>query len=272
MTKKKKLLIAVAVVLLLAGLGFLLFPPISNWIGKMNNDKLSRQFDQTRDHVVDYLEDDDGSRADNSDDAMELGLIDEMGYEIDDSGKRVNDFPFVFRSDLDRLREDSEAYNRSLIGNQGTAETIHYEYAAFDLREYGVYDGMYACLTIPAIDLRLPVYLGADNNTMSYGVGHLYGTSLPLDEKNTNCALAGHTDYIGRIFFDNIRNLNIGDEVIVRNYWEDIRYHVVEKKIVDEEDTNDLVIVKDRQLLTLITCIRSSEGGFDRYLVICEKE
>lgn len=268
----RKVLIVIAVILLLAGLGFLLFPPISNWIGKMNNDKLSRQFDEKRDHVVDFLEDDDGNRAENADDAMEMELIDSEGYEIDQSGKRLNDFPFVFRNDLDRLLEDSRDYNRDLIGRQGTADTIHYEYAVFDLRDYGVFDGMYACLTIPKIDLRLPVYLGADNNTMSYGIGHLYGSSLPLNEKNTNCALAGHTDYIGRIFFDNIRNLDIGDEVIVRNYWEDIRYHVIDMKIVDAEDTNDLVIRKDRQLLTLITCIRSSEGGFDRYLVICEKE
>ena len=268
----RKVLIVIAVVLLIAGLGFLLFPPISNWIGKMNNDKLSKQFDDKRDHVVDYLEDDDGNRADNADSAKELGLIDGDGYEIDRKQKRKKDFPYVFRTDLKRLRADSEAYNRGLIGRQGTADTIHYEYAVFNLKEYGIYDGLYACLTIPKIDLKLPVYLGADNNTMSYGVGHLYGTSLPLDMKDTNCALAGHTDYIGRIFFDNIRNLSVGDEVIVHNYWEDIRYEVVEKKIVEEDDTNDLVIRKDRQLLTLITCIRSESGsGFDRYLVICEK-
>ena len=267
----RKILIVAAIILLLAGIGFLLFPPISNWIGKMNNDKLSHQFDDTRDNVVDYVEDSDGSRADNAKDAKDKGLVDKDGYRIDSDGSRLSDFPFVFRNDLAQLREDSHVYNRGLIDHQGTGDAVHYEYAVFDLSDYGVYDGMYACLTIPKIDLRLPVYLGADNNTMNYGIGHLYGTSLPLDEKNTNCALAGHTDYIGRIFFDNIRNLDTGDEVIVRNYWEDITYRVIDRKIVAEDEVDDLLIQTDRQLLTLVTCIRG-EDGFDRFLVICEKQ
>lgn len=267
----RKILIIVAVLLLLAGIGFLLFPPISNWVGKMNNDTLSKQFDDVREHIVDYVEDDDGKQVDTAKAAKDKGLIDDDGYRIDESGGRIYDFPFVFRNDLEQLHEDSLSYNHALVDNQGTGDAVHYEYAAFDLNDYGVYDGMYACLTIPAIDLRLPVYLGADKNTMSYGIGHLYGTSLPLDEKNTNCALAGHTDYIGRIFFDNIRALNDGDEVIVRNYWEDITYRVIDRRIVAEDEVNDLLIQKDRQLLTLITCIKNDNGGFDRYLVICEK-
>ncbi len=270
--KGRKILIVVAVILLVAGIGFLLFPPISNWIGKMQNDKLSEQFDHKREHIVEHLENDDGDRADNAEEAQEMDITDSEGYQIDASGHRAYDFPFVFRNDLDRLRKDSEAYNAGLIGQQGTGKNLHYEYSVFDLRDYGVYDGMYACLTIPKIDLRLPVYLGADNSIMQYGIGHLYGTSLPLDEKNTSCALAGHTDYIGRIFFDYIRNLSEGDEVIVRNYWEDIVYHVIERKVVKENQVNDLLIQDGRQLLTLITCIKNDEGGFDRFLVICEKQ
>ena len=269
---RKKVLIVIAVILLIAGLGFLLFPPISNLIGKASNDKLSQQFDTARNNVVDYIEDDSGKHIDNAAEAREKGLIDDEGYRIGDDGSRLYDFPFVFRNDLQRLYEASRDYNRSLIGNQGGADTVHYEYMVFDLNDYGVYDGLYACLTIPAIDLRLPVYLGADTNTMQYGVGHLYGTSLPLDEKDTNCALAGHTGYIGRIFFDNIRNLSHGDEVIVRNYWGDITYRVVELKVVPENEANDLLIQEGRQLLTLITCIPDGEGGFDRCLVICEKQ
>lgn len=269
---RKKVLIIIAVILLIAGLGFLLFPPISNLVGKVNNEKLSEQFDTAREHIVDYLEDDEGKHVDNAAEAKQKGLIDDEGYQLDDDGSRMFDFPFVFRNDLEELRKASRKYNLGLIDNQGGADTVHYEYMVFDLRDFGIWDGMYACLTIPAIDLRLPVYLGADTNTMQYGVGHLYGTSLPLDEKDTNCALAGHTGYIGRIFFDNIRNLSYGDEVILRNYWGDITYRVVEQKIVPENEANDLLIQKGRQLLTLITCIGNGEGGFDRYLVICEKQ
>ena len=103
----RKILIVAAIILLLAGIGFLLFPPISNWIGKMNNDKLSHQFDDTRDNVVDYVEDSDGSRADNAKDAKDKGLVDKDGYRIDSDGSRLSDFPFVFRNDLAQIREDN---------------------------------------------------------------------------------------------------------------------------------------------------------------------
>ena len=55
--------------------------------------------------------------------------------------------------------------------------------------------------------MRLPIYLGANSSNMSYGAAHMSATSLPIGGKNTNAVLAGHTGYIGRIFFDNLRNL-----------------------------------------------------------------
>ena len=97
------------------------------------------------------------------------------------------------------------------------------------MRSYGL-SNFYCYLSIPAIDLYLPVYLGANDDMMSCGAAHLSGTSLPIDMKDTNVAIAGHTDYIGRIFFDNIRRLEKGNRVIVHNYWETVEYKVIDKK------------------------------------------
>ena len=66
---------------------------------------------------------------------------------------------------------------------------------------------------------------------MSYGAAHMSATSLPIGGKNTNAVLAGHTGYIGRIFFDNLRNLKIGDWVSITNYWDTLNYKVVETKV-----------------------------------------
>ena len=89
------------------------------------------------------------------------------------------------------------------------------------MSRYGL-NNLYGYLSAPSIDLYLPVYLGANDSMMSYGAAHLSGTSLPIDEKNTNVAIAGHTGYIGRIFFDNIKRLDLGDTVSFTNYWETI--------------------------------------------------
>ena len=58
----------------------------------------------------------------------------------------------------------------------------------------------------------------------------------------------------------------------IHNYWESINYKVIDYKVVKPNQTADIYIQNGRQLLTLITCIKSKGEGFDRYLVICEKK
>ena len=106
---------------------------------------------------------------------------------------------------------------------------------------------------------------------MSYGAAHMFGTSLPTGGKATNSAIAGHTGYIGRIFFDNIRSLKVGSEVIVTTYWSRLHYKVTGSTVITPTDTKDLVLDGDSQKLELLTCIDNGKGGFDRYVVLCER-
>ncbi len=263
---KLKVFAIIATVILLVGLGFLLFPPISNWIGQMTADAETKKFDSAVESTVDSVTSDEGRTITTAAQAKEAGMVDDKGRPVDSKGNLV-----YFKMDLDRLYRDSVNYNRELLTRQGKEDTTHYEYAVFNLRDYGISDGIYCYITIPDISLRLPVYLGANDLMMSYGAAHLYGTSLPVGDDDITCGFAGHTNYIGRIFFDNIRALDIGSEVQITTWWEKTTYRVIDYKIVKPSDSSDLVIEHDKQRLTLITCISDGEGGFDRYLVICEK-
>lgn len=308
----RKILTVVAVILLVAGLGFLLFPPISNFIGKQKAEASADSFDKTASSVVEPVKTGDGSVIESAEDAVEYyraaeaarksgaseegysgdgysyggytsdGVFyvyyydddgTEYSYYVDDDDRVIDaetDEPVIFQKDITDLYNDSLAYNKMLLTGQGTAETIQFDREAFDVTDYNVYDYSFGYVTADSIGMRLPIFLGASDSIMSYGAGHLYGTSLPINSESENCALAGHTDYIGRIFFDNIRSLDIGDTVTVTNYWDTIDYKVIDYKVVSPDDFSDLVIQSGRQLLTLITCIYDGDGGFDRYLVICE--
>ena len=275
----QKITLTVAIILLLAGVGFLAFPTVSNFFGQLRANQTIDEYKTTLQHIVpkepDGSEPSDpvisGIKSKSFKEALENGEVDEEGYAVSD-GKRVSGSPIVFEYDLDALYRDSLAYNESLINNQGTVDTSDYSTAALDMSKYGL-SNFYGYLSAPSIDLYLPIYLGANDAMMSCGAAHLSGTSLPVDQNNTNVAIAGHTDYIGRIFFDNIRKLEIGDTVTVDNYWETIDYEVIDYKVVAENETQDIYIQDDRQLLTLITCIYAgSPDTFDRYLVICEKK
>lgn len=267
----KKVVTVIAIVLLAAGIGFLLFPAVSNFFGQQRANGVIEEYDKAIENIVDPDSPDSKTTSKSFKEAKEKGEVDDEGYLIDGSGSRISDFPAIFPEDLNRLLEDSRKYNKSLIHNQGTVNTSDYSSAALNMSKYGV-SNLYGYLSAPTIGLNLPIYLGANDYMMSCGAAHLCNTSLPLDEKDTNVAIAGHTGYIGRIFFDNIRGLSVGDTVSVRNFWETINYRVIEKKTVSPYDTSDIYIQDGRQLLTLITCITNYYGVTNRYIVICEKQ
>ncbi len=260
----KKILTAIAIIMLVVGLGFLLFPPISNFIGKMIANSEADRFDSMIENIID-----DGS---SFQDAHNDGRVDDDGYIISEDGEK-SDTPVLFKVDIDRLYKDSVAYNERLKEHQPemlSEET--YVNPSLDLYSYGVQDYIYGYVTADSIDMRLPIYLGANDSTMSYGAAHMSATSLPIGGDSTNTVLAGHTGYIGRIFFDNLRYLNIGDEVKIKNYWTELKYKVVRTEIHAPNESQDVFIEEGKDKLTMITCISDGNGGFDRYYVICERE
>jgi sortase A len=263
----KKIVFWIAVVMLVTGIGFLLFPPISNFIGSQIAKAETEEFDAMIDSVV---SEDDCSGG--YEEALKNGEIDEQGYPIDENGNRTASTPLVYEVDIERLYQDSLAYNENLRTNQGRLLVSDYSYTqpSIDLQDYGIYNGIYGYISAPSINMELPIYLGANNDNMSYGAAHLTYTSLPIGGSRSNAVLAGHTGYVGRIFFDNIRNLEIGDEVYLKNYWSTLTYKVTDTAICAPNQSQAIFINDDRDLLTLITCISDGKGDFNRYYVILE--
>ncbi len=257
-----RVLTVIAFVMLISGLGLLLFPPVSNSIGTAIARNEIEKFDEQINNIA------EGSFKD----ALEKGKIDQEGYPIDENGKRTSDVPIIFEVESGRLLKDSLEYNEKLKYTQNqTLTTESYEEQVLNLLDYGVITNIYGYVSAPTIDMQLPVYLGASEYNMSYGVAHLCYTSLPTGGESTNTVIAGHTGYIGRIYFDKLHYLQIGDSIEFTNYWGKLNYKVAETKIVDENDSADIYIKDGKDLLTLITCISNGNGGFDRYVVICER-
>lgn len=178
------------------------------------------------------------------------------------------------KPDIARLRLDSIEYNRNLIKNQSQflVNEKSYQKPAFDLSSYGITNGVYGYISAPSIGMELPIYLGSNDENMALGAAHMTYTSLPIGGESTNCVLSGHSGYIGRIFFDYIPNMNIGDEITVENYWDTLTYKVIDKQIHKKDESADCYITEGRDLLTLITCISNGHGGFDRFYLICERK
>lgn len=176
-------------------------------------------------------------------------------------------------SPLAQLRQDAESYNERLFEEKqiGLDGPVAYETPSFTLADYGLVGEAFAVLTIPALNLEMPVYLGAGSVHLAAGAAHLSETSLPMGGNNTNCVLAGHRGWNGAAYFRDLPKLQIGDEVIISNLWEALTYEVVDMKIISPNDVEAIRIQENRDLLTLLTCYTFAAGWKQRYLVICER-
>ena len=171
------------------------------------------------------------------------------------------------------LWADMTAYNETIYaeGQSGLSCAYDYQKPSFTLKDYGLEDEVFGVISIPAMDLNMPIFLGATEKHMADGAAHMSQTSLPIGGNNTNCVIAGHRGYGGASYFRYIEKLRIGDSVTITNLWETLEYRVVQIKIIYPNEVKEILIQENRDLLTLLTCHPYASGGKQRYLVICER-
>ena len=178
----------------------------------------------------------------------------------------------VLTGNFEQLYEDMLNYNKKIYNeNQnGLKDAWSYEQATFNLSAYGIFDNVIAELRIPKINLDEPVYLGATWNNMGKGVAQLGQTSMPIGGENTNCVIAGHRGCSSGEFFLYIQDLNLGDKIYLDNFWGTLTYAVSKIDIIQPDDIDKILIQKDKDMITLITC-HPYPYNYQRYAVYCER-
>ena len=152
---------------------------------------------------------------------------------------------------LDALKEAAKAYNDQLnkVLSQGSAENTGTSYA--DIIGIGESFGY---ITIPKINVNLPIYEGTDEAVLRKGVGHMAMTSYPLGGENTHCVLTGHRGLPEAVLFTDLDQLEVGDKFYLHMLDEVLAYQVDQVKVVLPSETSDLEIVEGMDLCTLVTC------------------
>ena len=115
-------------------------------------------------------------------------------------------------------------------------------------------DPVMARIVIPSIHVSLPIYHGTDSRTLTEGIGHLFGTSLPIGGPSTHAVLTGHTGLSTATMFDNLTQVKKGDAFYVSSLGQTLKYEVTDITVVKPEETDSLRKVPGRDLVTLITC------------------
>lgn len=243
MGKWRKILILLMLIVFIAGLGILLYPYVQGAVTDFQMTQEAHAFLQNAPTLPEGT-DPDISNPEMSEPILYPELLEAM------------------KSYNERIWEEKQA---------GLSDPWAYEQPSFTLGDYGLDDEIFGVISIPRLELEMPIYLGATYRHMADGAAHLSQTSLPIGGENTNCVIAGHRGWGGASYFRYITDLEPGDEVILTNLWNELRYTVVETRIIDPNDVEEILIQEGRERLTLLTCHPYASGGRQRYVVYCER-
>ncbi|PWD51381.1 class C sortase [Serinibacter arcticus] len=165
--------------------------------------------------------------------------------------------------EVDQMLADARAYNewlpkgplRDPFRPDGVVQTAVGDYVAEYYSKLAVpeSDAM-ARLSIPAIGVDLPVLHGTDPAALTRGVGHIFGSSLPVGGEGTHSVLTAHSGYVNAVLFDNLARLDHGDTFSIHVLGEDLHYRVDQILEVLPDEADSLQVVDGHDYVTLITC------------------
>jgi LPXTG-site transpeptidase (sortase) family protein len=102
-------------------------------------------------------------------------------------------------------------------------------------------------LIIKDLDLQVPIYNGTEEHILDRGAGRIKGMAKPGEDGNLG--ISAHRDS----FFRGLKDIELGDVVLVQTAGGVEKYEVSDINIVPKED-HSVLSPEDRKAVTLVTC------------------
>ena len=199
---------------LVAGIGLILYPVVGTYLNERSFDEVVSRYEET----VQTLPEDERAEM----------LAEARAYNESLRGDPVHD-PFV--------------------ANSGYAVPDNYD----DLLNVDG-TGLMGTVSIPAIDLTLPLYHGTSDDVLSHGAGHIPQTSLPVGGAGTHAVITGHTGLPTARLFTDLERLQKGDVFVVEVLGERHAYAVDDIEVVEPDDVSSIRVEDGVEYVTLLTC------------------
>lgn len=114
--------------------------------------------------------------------------------------------------------------------------------------------GIIGYISIPVINVELPIYHGTSDEILNVAAGHLQGSSLPVGGESTHAVISGHRGLPSAKLFTDLDKMVVGDTFTINVLNEVLTYEVEEILIIKPDQVEKLAIVPGKDYVTLMTC------------------
>ena len=206
----------IRVVIILIGIGILVYPSLSEYLAEQNASRAVASYDDT-------VQKTEQARLD--------ALLEEA-------------------REYNRMLASSTGLKKPPVDANGNPISLD----SYDqMLNFGS-EGMMGYITIPKIDVTCRVLHGTDESTLQEAVGHLKNTSLPVGGETTHAVLSGHRGLPTASLFTDLDQLEVGDVFYIRTLNHTLCYTVDQILTVLPDDTEELAIQSGKDYVTLVTC------------------
>lgn len=202
------------VLVIVAGVGFLLYPILSNVLYQLNTANLMTSYNRA---VANY-----------SPEQLDQMWADAYAYNEELGNPIVRD-PFAYEeivSPLDRYFD--------ILNPDGT--------------------GMIGYVEVPSAGINIPIYHATTNDVLEKGAGHIATTAFPIDGDSIHPIITGHTGLPDKLLFTNLTVVKVGDVFRIRVLDKTFSYKVDSIEVIEPTDVTKLQPVEGENHLTLLTC------------------
>ena len=164
-----------------------------------------------------------------------------QGQVVDNYDKKAAQ---MSQKEINKALEKAREYNRKLLGNVVLTDPFDTDAVERQNEDYDnllniAGDGVMGAVEIPSIDVYLPIYHGTDSKAL---------------EKGTHSIISAHTGLPSAKMFDNITEVKEGDIFYIHVLNRILAYEVNQIKVVLPENISDLLINRNKDYVTLVTC------------------
>ena len=162
--------------------------------------------------------------------------------------------------------EDALEYNRRLSSDPNPWAMTDEDIDEYERQLNVDGTGNMGFISIPKIDVNLPVYHGTSDAVLQTSIGHIDGTSLPAGsihpdpdqydkvEFASHSVLSGHRGLPSAKLFSDLDAMEEGDVFYLTILDQTLTYQVDKITVILPEDSSELALFPGKDYCTLMTC------------------